>query len=242
MLTLHSSALTDVGRVRRENEDRFLHDESAALFGVADGVGGLPGGGEAAQLAVDELSAALRAVPAGTEADLPAIIRAINDSVVRLGQQISPQTGIGTTLTAGSVRGGILRIGHVGDSRAYLSRGGVLKRITEDHSVENEIRRRRALGEMVTYRESQRNALTRCLGQPTPLEVDVFTETLAAGDRVVFCTDGVTRLVTDREMGEIVAKATSPKEAAETLVQLAVRRGGPDNATAVALFAAPAGK
>ena len=102
--------------------------------------------GEAAQLAVDELSAALRAVPAGTEADLPAIIRAINDSVVRLGQQISPQTGIGTTLTAGSVRGGILRIGHVGDSRAYLSRGGVLKRITEDHSVENEIRRRRALG------------------------------------------------------------------------------------------------
>ena len=68
------------------------------------------------------------------------------------------------------------------------------------------------------------------------------SETLAAGDRVVFCTDGVTRLVTDREMGEIVAKATSPKEAAETLVQLAVRRGGPDNATAVALFAAPAGK
>jgi protein phosphatase len=242
MLSLHSAALTDVGRVRRENEDRFLHDEAAALFGVADGVGGLPGGAEAAQFAVEELAAALRAVPAGTDADLPAIIRTINDGVVRLGRQISPQTGIGSTLTAGSVRGGMLRIGHVGDSRAYLSRNGALRRITEDHSVENEVRRRRAMGEMVPYRESQRNALTRCLGQPTPLEVDVFTETLAAGDRVVFCTDGVTRLVTEREMGDLVAQASSPKDAVEKLVQLAVRRGGPDNATAVALFAEPPGK
>lgn len=242
MLSLHSAALTDLGLVRRENEDRFLHDETIALFGVADGVGGLPGGAEAAQFAADELASALRAVPAGVEADLPAIIRTINDGVGRLGRQISPQTGIGTTLTAGVVRDGVLRIGHVGDSRAYLSRGGALRRITEDHSVENEVRRRRAMGELVPFRESQRNALTRCLGQPTPLEVDVFTETLAAGDRVIFCTDGVTRLVVEREMGELLAQAATPKEAVEKLVQLAVRRGGPDNATAVALFAESSGR
>jgi protein phosphatase len=112
-----------------------------------------------------------------------------------------------------------------------------LKRITEDHSLENEVRRRRAMGELVSYRESQRNALTRCIGQPTPLEVDVFSETLAAGDRVLFCTDGITRLVPDRELGEMLAAAASPQAVVESLVQLAVRRGGPDNATAVALFA-----
>ena len=236
MLILRSAALTDVGRVRSENEDRFLHDEAAGFYGVADGVGGLPGGAEAAQLAVDELTTALQAVPAGTEADLPAAFRALNESVRLLGVRMNPDTGIATTLTAGWVRAGVLRIGHVGDSRAYLSRKGVLKRITEDHSVENEVRRRRAMGELVSYRESQRNALTRCIGQPTPLEVDVFTETLAAGDRVLFCTDGVTRLVADRELGEMLATAASPSAAVDSLVKLAVPRGGPDNATTVALF------
>ena len=237
MLIFRSAALSDVGRVRSENEDRFLHDEAAGFYGVADGVGGLPGGAEAAQLAIDELAAALRAVPAGQEADLPAAFRTLNESVRLLGQRMNPQTGIATTLTAGLVRAEVLRIGHVGDSRAYLSRKGLLKRITEDHSLENEVRRRRAMGELVSYLESQRNALTRCIGQPTPLEVDVFSETLAAGDRVLFCTDGITRLVPDRELGEMLAAAASPQAVVESLVQLAVRRGGPDNATAVALFA-----
>jgi serine/threonine protein phosphatase PrpC len=237
MLILRSAALSDVGRVRSENEDRFLNDEAAGCYGVADGIGGLPGGAEAAQLAIGELSAALRVVPGGTETDLPALFRALSGNVRLLGLQINPGTGIGTTLTAGLVRAGVLRIGHVGDSRAYLSRGGSLKRITEDHSVENEVRRLRAMGQMVPYRESQRNALTRCIGQPTPLEVDVFNETLAAGDRILFCTDGITRLVPDRELGEILASAASPRATVEALVQLAVRRGGPDNATAVALFA-----
>lgn len=237
MLNFRSAALSDVGRVRSENEDRFLHDQAAGFYGVADGVGGLPGGAEAAQLAIEELAAALRAVPAGQEADLPAAFRALNESVRLLGQRMNPQTGIATTLTAGLVRAGVLRIGHVGDSRAYLSRQGVLKRITEDHSLENEVRRRRAMGELVSYRESQRNALTRCIGQPAPLEVDVFSETLTTGDRVLFCTDGITRLVPDRELGEMLAAAASPQAAVESLVQLAVRRGGPDNATAVALFA-----
>jgi protein phosphatase len=125
----------------------------------------------------------------------------------------------------------------VGDSRAYLSRGGELRRLTEDHSVENEARRRRAQGQLLPYRESQRNALTRCIGQPDDPEVDVITLPLAAGDRVLFCTDGVTRLVLERELGGMLAAARSPQEAVESLVQLAVRRGGPDNATAVVLFA-----
>jgi protein phosphatase len=240
MLTVRSAALSDIGHVRKENEDRLVCDEAAGSFGVADGIGGLPGGAEAAQLAVDRFVAELRAVPAGLEPDLPAILRSVNGQVAELGQQISPRTGIGTTFTAGVVRDGVLRVGHVGDSRAYLGRGGAVQRITEDHSVENEMRRRGDAAGLASLRASQRNALTRCLGQPDPLEVDVITERLSAGDRVLFCTDGVTRLVIEKEIGEILLAAASPEEAVRTLVQLAVRRGGPAHATAVAFFAEPA--
>lgn len=237
MLKFRSAALSDIGLVRQENEDRFLCDEADGYFGVADGVGGLPGGAEAAERAVERLLAALRAAGATGMVDLPACFQAVNREVRELGRQLSPETGIGTTLTAGLLSSDVLQLGHVGDSRAYLSRGGELRRLTEDHSVENEARRRRAQGQLLPYRESQRNALTRCIGQPDDPEVDVITLPLAAGDRVLFCTDGVTRLVLERELGGMLAAARSPQEAVDSLVQLAVRRGGPDNATAVVLFA-----
>ena len=236
MLKFRSAALSDLGLVRQENEDRFIHDEVAGWFGVADGVGGLPAGAEAAERAVERLIAALRAAGTAGEVDLPAWFRAVNREVRELGRQLSPETGIGTTLTTGLVRNDVLHLGHVGDSRAYLSRGGELRHLTEDHSVENEARRRRAQGQILPYRESQRNALTRCIGQPDDPEVDVIAQPLSAGDRVLFCTDGVTRLVLERELGGMLAAARSPQDAVESLVQLAVRRGGPDNATAVALF------
>jgi len=237
MLSIRAAALSDIGRVRRENEDRYLFDEKAFIFGVADGVGGLPGGAEAAQLTVDEIAGGLYAQPNDKEPNLVTIVQHANEMVGHLGAKLSPAMGIGSTLTFGVFSGDKLRIGHVGDSRAYAARGREFSRLTEDHSVENEARMRRARGEVVYYHEANRNALTRCIGQPSPLEVDVFSETLAAGDRVLFCTDGITRLVPDRELGEMLAAAASPQAAVESLVQLAVRRGGPDNATAVALFA-----
>src|SRR5215211_7705312 len=104
MLSLRAAALSDIGRVSRENEDRFLLDEKANLFGVADGVGGLPGGGEAAQLAVDEVSGIFNAAPPDGQIDLAAAVRHANQQVAALGQKISPAMGIGTTLTIGCVR------------------------------------------------------------------------------------------------------------------------------------------
>ena len=109
-------------------------------------------------------------------------------------------------------------------------------RITEDHSVENEARLRRAKGEVVYYHEANRNALTRCIGQPTPPEVDLIARPLMVGDRYLFCTDGVTRMMPDSELGELVAQADTPEEAIRAIVSLAVRRGGPDNATGVLVF------
>jgi serine/threonine protein phosphatase PrpC len=236
MLSLRAAALTDIGRVRRDNEDRFVLDEKAFLFGVADGVGGLPGGAEAAQAAIDHVVGALVGLPPSTEPDVVRILQHANEIVSQLGRKISPSMGIGTTLTVGCVRGNTLKIGHVGDSRCYGTRNGEFMRLTEDHSVENEARLRRARGEVVYYHESNRNALTRCLGQPTVVEVDVINRIMMPGDRYLFCTDGVTRMMPDSELAELVSKPRDPAEALREIVGLAVRRGGPDNATGVIIF------
>jgi serine/threonine protein phosphatase PrpC len=236
MVSLRAAALTDIGRVRRENEDRYLLDEKRMLFGVADGVGGLPGGAEAAQLAVDELAGALGTIDGDQPQDFVAVVQRANQNVAALGNQISPAMGIGTTLTIGAIRSGGMVIAHVGDSRCYLADSVGFTRLTEDHSVENEARLRRARGEVVYYHEANRNALTRCIGQPTPPDVDVIKRPLAAGDRFLFCTDGVTRMIPDSELGGILRAAATPKAAIDEIVMLAVRRGGPDNATGVAIF------
>lgn len=235
MLSIRAAALTDIGRVRRENEDRFLFDEAGRLFGVADGVGGLPGGAEAAQLTIDHITRALHGNGTG-EPDLVAVVHHANQAVAMLGQRLSPAMGIGTTLTFGTIRGTTLKIAHVGDSRAYGSRQKEFARLTEDHSVENEARMRRARGEVVYYHEANRNALTRCIGQPSPPEVDVITRPLAAGDRYLFCTDGVTRMLPDSEIASILGEFDNPEAVLKEIVGLAVRRGGPDNATGVAFF------
>lgn len=236
MLSVRAAALTDIGRVRRDNEDRYLKDEKTLLFGVADGVGGLPGGAEAANLTAEELSRALRAVPAGRDPDWVKIVQQTNELVAALGRRISPAMGIGTTLTLGCIRNDDIVLAHVGDSRGYVLHDGEFIRLTEDHSVENEARLRRARGEVIYYHEANRNALTRCIGQPTPPEVDIITRPLAVGERYIFCTDGITRMMPDDELGELLGKFPDPADALREIVGLAVRRGGPDNATAVAVY------
>ena len=236
MTKLRAAWLSNIGNIRKENEDRVLFNETAQLFGVADGVGGLPGGAEAAQKAVDIVTEAVLAAGPDTELDLRAIVTAANDAVAALGQKISPGSGIGTTLTMGCVRHARMKLAHVGDSRAFSWRGGEITCLTEDHTVENEARRRRARGEVVYYSESQRGALTRCVGQMVPPEVDLADLPLLPGDSFIFCTDGVTRLVFEREMREIVGKAAEPAAIARGLTELALQRGGPDNATIAAVI------
>ncbi len=236
MTTLRAACFSDLGKVRKENEDRMLFDVEAKLFGVADGVGGLPGGGEAAQETVNVVTAAVLATPPDAELDLRGIVTLANSSVAALGVRMSPGLGIGSTLTMGCVRGRRLKLAHVGDSRAFSWRRGDFICLTEDHSVENEARRRRARGEVVYYSESQRGALTRCIGQIMAPEVDLVDLPLLPDDRILFCTDGVTRLMSEGEMSDLVGKAADPDEIAHFLVDLAIERGGPDNATVVALI------
>ena len=236
MPSLRAAALTDIGRVRQDNEDRYVCDPQSLLFGIADGVGGLPGGGEAAELAIDEIMDATQGVSLLDEPNLAQIVQRANTAVSNLGLKLSPNMGIGTTLTIGCVRGATMKIAHVGDSRCYAARKQEVIRLTEDHSVENEARLRRARGEVVYYHEANRHALTRCIGQPTRVDVDLISRPLVAGDRYLFCTDGVTRVINDEELGALVMKHAEPTAGVQDIVGTAVRRGGPDNATAVLVY------
>jgi serine/threonine protein phosphatase PrpC len=232
-MKFRSAALTDIGKTRFENEDRFLRDDALGLFGVADGIGGLPGGGEAAERTVQEI---LRGVQQGGDPDLIALTQATSQSVQDLGQEINPPYGIGTTLTFGILRNGQLKLAHVGDSRAYVLQKGDFLLLTEDHSVENEARRLRARGEHIVVSPENRNALTRCIGQPGVPEVDFQEFIVTKGDRYFFTTDGICRMIADDELAELLAGPESPEEMVKGIINLALRRGGHDNLTAVIVF------
>jgi protein phosphatase len=230
-MQLRSAAFTDIGRIRRQNEDRLMCDETLGLFGVADGVGGLPGGAEAAQCAVDHV---LKLVRESTNPpDLELVTLETNHAVSQLGFKLSPHFGIGATLTYGIFREGKVRLSHVGDSRCYVLRGGDLECLTIDHSVENEARARRAKGELIWVNEQHRNALTRCIGQTTPLEVDLITRQLEVGEKYFFCSDGITRLLKEEEIAEHLSRDDQPADILQEIVELTNVRGGLDNATGV---------
>ncbi len=233
-MQLRSAALTDTGKIRPNNEDRLLCDDHLRLYGVADGIGGLPGGAEAAQLAVELVQAGVRTLrDPGDSGHLARLVREISAAVATLGHRISPHQGIGTTLTFGVFRDGRLGLAHVGDSRCYALRAGEFSCLTTDHSVENEARAQAALGRPCWYDPAQRHALTRCVGRHSDLEVDTLERPLRDGDRYFFCSDGITKMIGEDELATRLAAGAAPGEILRDLVALAGDRGGFDNASAV---------
>lgn len=237
-MTFTTAALTDIGRVRQRNEDRFLRDDALRLYAVADGIGGLPGGAEAAKLTVTALQRRVSAARPTSAAAFVKVILAVHYEVAALGRDLSPGLGIGTTLTCGLIDGTSLLLAHVGDSRAYLLAAGQLTCLTEDHTVKNEARLRRARGEHVHVPLDQRQALTRCIGQPGEPEVDVTTHELQSGDRLFLATDGIARVLPDEILATVIAPPTAPQACLDEAVRLTNDVGGPDNATAVLIACA----
>ena len=235
-MNLRAHALSDIGRIRAENEDSFVCDPQLALYGVADGIGGLPGGAQASQLAIATFQDFFIRHRSELEPDYAACLDQVNERVFRLGQALSARMGIGTTFTAGHVRGEKLHVIHVGDSMLLRVRGGIIEQLTTDHNVENEVRLRLARGEPVGLVMENRLALTRCVGQPPPLQGDHLVFELQAGDRYLFCSDGVTRMMTVREIASRLAVSPTPESWLKALIERANERGGYDNSTGVALF------
>jgi len=234
-MKLRSFALTDIGCYRQQNEDSYVCDDGLRLYAVADGIGGLPAGAAASRAALDTLEEWF-VKHARKPFDYAAALALANDAVFNLGRQLSPRHGIGTTLTLAHFTDGAANVVHVGDSYLFRLRAGELEALTREHNLENEMRARAARGEPTYVLTENRAALTRCVGQPPPLEGDIASHPLKTGDRYLICTDGVTRCITPHEIARYLAHAATPEAGARTLVELARERGGLDNATAITIF------
>ncbi len=238
MKPVNVAAISDTGRVREANEDSFLVDLDLFIFAVADGMGGHVAGEIASATAIEALRANV-----ANGVDIASSISKANVAVRAKAKSQEELSGMGTTLTAmGFDKNDSLAIAHVGDSRAYLYRitnpetnEYVFERITKDHSLVEELV---DIGE-ITKEEAdvhpRRNVVTRALGIGDDVEVDTYNIEFKIGDRYLLCSDGLTSMVRDEDIEEIIKAQQSPKECAQELVRKANNEGGSDNITVVVL-------
>ena len=224
---------TDVGMQRQANEDNFI--ARSPLFVVADGMGGAQAGEVASQTAVEVFKHGL---PEGVpEATLQQMIGVANRNIHDQAHADSSLSGMGTTITAAFVNSEReeVVVGHVGDSRAYRLRNGILQRLTRDHSLVEEMRRRGQITEEQAEDHPQRSIITRALGPEPEVEVDIQAVPAEPGDIFLLCSDGLTTLLNDERIRELMSGATRLEAAVKTLVDEANRAGGRDNIT-VSIF------
>ncbi|MET0305064.1 MAG: Stp1/IreP family PP2C-type Ser/Thr phosphatase [Solirubrobacterales bacterium] len=235
---------TDTGRQRSENEDSLF--VRSPIFVVADGMGGAQAGEVASKAAADSFD---RDLPEGPpEQFLRETIEGANRRINELARADPSRAGMGTTITAAIVdaQAEEVGIGHVGDSRAYRWRRGKLERLTRDHSLVEEMRRKGQITDAQAEDHPQRSIITRALGPEPEVEVDVQTAPAAPGDVFLLCSDGLTTMVSEERIAAVLSGAVSMREAVRTLVDEANGAGGRDNITALAFrlgdAAAPLGE
>jgi protein phosphatase len=223
-------AVTDTGRQRRANEDSLL--ARAPLFVVADGMGGAQAGEVASQIAVESFQPGLEH-PGQPERELAAIARAANSRIHQLSSSNVEQAGMGTTLTAVYVGEREISIAHVGDSRAYCLRDGELLRLTDDHSLVDELMRQGRLTPEEAVEHPQRSVITRALGPELTVEVDTRSFRARAGDVYLLCSDGLTTMLSEEQIASLLLEHPRLREAGEALIAAANEAGGRDNITVV---------
>ena len=225
------SERTDVGRQRQANEDSYL--ARAPLFVVADGMGGAQAGEVASLTAIQAFQAGL---PDGSpEESIERTIGEANRNIYDQAHADASLAGMGTTITVAAVDSENERvvIGHVGDSRAYRLRNGIIQRLTKDHSLVEEMRRRGQITEEQAEDHPQRSIITRALGPEPEVQADLATVPSEPGDIFLLCSDGLTTMIGDEQIREILMGATSLDAAVRTLIDEANRAGGRDNITAI---------
>jgi serine/threonine protein phosphatase PrpC len=223
-------ARTDTGRQRSGNEDAAY--ARAPLFVVADGMGGARGGEIAARLAVQAFERGI-GERGSAEQRLAARVQEANSLIHERARRERALQGMGTTLTAAYLDDGHLALAHVGDSRAYLFRAGRLERLTQDHSLVSELVRHGKLTEEQAAEHPQRSIITRALGPEPDVEVDTSSHPVQAGDVLLLCSDGLTSMLAEERIAEVLAGTRTLREAAERLIAEANAAGGRDNITVV---------
>ena len=240
----HGVALSDRGLVRRRNEDAWIAAPGAHLFAVADGMGGHAAGDVASRIAVDTLRAAF-ARPPSALIQGPALARrllrafeAANEAILQHARLHRQTAGMGTTLTAFMP----LRakpqavIAHVGDSRAYRLRRGVLQQLTHDHTwVQQQVDAGILTSEQARHHPLS-SVLSRVLGTPAVGPADTFVVDVEPGDRFLLCSDGLTTMVADADVHALLDRELPPEELAQQLIDAAKLRGGHDNITVLLLL------
>ena len=247
---IQTGARTDIGRVRKNNEDSFATDPALQLYVLSDGMGGEAHGEVASQIAVQTVlthcrqAENSRTTPIFGESSpdvsertnrLASAIHLANRKVFETAAANSEQQGMGATIVAAWIDAQRLSIAHVGDSRAYLMRAGSLDQITADHSLVAEKVRVGILTPQEADASELQSVLTRAVGTKNSVEVDTNEQILLVGDFVLLCSDGLTRMVTDPEIASTLLTSTSAQEAADRLVDLANESGGADNVSVIVL-------
>ena len=234
-MKLKWGATTDVGMVRQQNEDAFHAEEN--LYIVADGMGGHNAGEVASALAVSTVRSGAR-MGIRTTDQFRELVQQANTAIYTASLDDSTQSGMGTTLTAAAVVPGEeprILIANVGDSRTYLFRGGVLSRLSVDHSYVQELVNEGIITPEEARVHPRRNIVTRAMGIDRSVQVDVFSHLVRTGDRLVLCSDGLVDEVPDTDIARVLTEHTDPQETAEVLVMVANANGGRDNTTVIVL-------
>lgn len=242
-MRLKVGAATSVGRVRPINEDAFVANAEAGLFVVCDGMGGAAAGEVASKLAVDTIGAALQNGVAAGEGDtrfsartrrLGDAVRQANRAIMERSRGNREQAGMGTTVVGAWADDGVVSVAHVGDSRAYVSNGHGLQSVTSDHSLVEAQVQAGLISREQSLQSEQQNILLRALGRDANVEIDLAEVTVGAGDRLLLCTDGLTRMVSDDQLAAALDRYRGdPQAACDHLVETANTNGGPDNITVV---------
>jgi serine/threonine protein phosphatase PrpC len=241
-MKIEVASLSHIGQVRQRNEDALGHvhpedkttlNEKGSLFIVADGMGGHRGGEIASKLAVDSIiSKFYTSKEKDTVRALREAFEEANNVIIEKSHEDVTLFGMGTTCTAMVIKDTSAYLAHVGDSRAYLLRGGVLEQLTEDHSLVGEMVRSGILTDEDARNHPRRNVITRSLGthENTLADIPAAPFKLTDGDVFLLCSDGLTSLVGQDEVRDTLA-SNPPRETCDALVSLANERGGKDNIT-----------
>lgn len=253
-MELRYGAATDTGRVRSRNEDRFVAEGDLGFFAVIDGMGGHSGGELASATIAEAVTAFIRETaedsdktwPIGLDANLSVAanrlqiaIRSANRTLATKAQTNAALDGSGATLAAALVVNGELAVSNVGDCRAYLLREGDLTQLTRDHSVVAEQVALGLLDSDAARTHPLRHVVTRAVSGQASMAVDVVETTVAPGDRIVLCSDGIHAVLTDKEIADLFGTRDRPlDDICRAAIEQVNARGGPDNATAVVIEAA----
>ncbi len=247
---MRAAGLTDVGKVRSINQDSFEIVEDKHIYIVADGMGGHAAGDQASRIAVKTILEILTAYDFGSESSgeddtengmsveelVRYALQEANEQILLASLSNQHLQGMGTTAIVTVENKGNLFVGHIGDSRTYLVRNQQLTQITEDHSVVQQLVKAGAISEEEAQVHPYKNVITRCLGMQANVEPDTLEMPLQSGDRVLMCSDGLSNMVSNQVMQQIVNDNPDPLPACEKLIALANENGGTDNITVVLLY------